>query len=240
MNLRKPVLVLLLIIVCPISYALEQAGGPDSKGMLVLYNDALLAEANKIGFAHLSSAGCSVIRRGNIDVRNVATDIAGRNTSKLNRVAFLQCNTMILANENSRRILLDNFTAHGNGIVVQGDFDYWDQQHEALNKEDERAYVIKLSYFNNLTSTRESEEDAVDGLALTRSEGWKREAKIFTTQAIGIPTPDAVGILYFASVANRTHFRDTNPDILEKIGNFNKTHLAEFEYIYATSVRRVN
>jgi len=50
-------------------------------------------------------------------------------------------------------------------------------------------------------------------------------------------TPDEVVVLYYDDPKSGDRFRKNNGDILEKIGAFNKSHLVDFAYFTASSMR---
>jgi len=44
-------------------------------------------------------------------------------------------------------------------------------------------------------------------------------------------------IIYYPQAQQGKKFRKNNPDILQKIGDFNKNHLTKFAYLFGTSTR---
>ena len=53
---------------------------------------------------------------------------------------------------------------------------------------------------------------------------------IAANRSMGMPTPDEVIILFYASAKQTYRFRKDNPDILKKVGALNKAHPDNYIY----------
>ncbi len=66
---------------------------------------------------------------------------------------------------------------------------------------------------------------------------YTNEAVMSVDRALGIPRPDDVTVLYYRLATDGKKFRDQNPAIMKRIGEFNKAHVDGFVYINGAAER---
>lgn len=193
-------------------------------GVLALYDStATQTERNS---ALLEEVGCRVWRTGTASV------LGSMELGEIDRFLFAECDSGLLEREDVRSRLQSQFRVNGNGLVFEGHFVRKEAQFASYEIARSRGYLAKISRFNNLHATRMSEEDAIDLEGASRKEPWHSEARIRVRNAIGIQTPDEVGLIYYESKQAMSDMRDNSPDLVDAIGAFNDRHLIEAAYFY--------
>ncbi len=193
----------------------------DTSGVLFAYSGKPLSLP--------SDHPCTLLRQGRVTEQRGAKALPS-----VGRFALLRCSD----GANGLLESLTGFVSDGQtsepSFLASGEFNRLEENRALPQDAIGRGYVIKLSYLNGETplTERERHEDSIDDLALTRASGWRREARIYVERATGIEPPDAVGVLYFPSSSDRSEFRETETDIVEEIGRFNRRHLRTYVYLY--------
>ena len=205
-------------------FSVSQAAAAQDSGLLILYNSDNTS-ANG-GLSRLAAMDCNVWRTGKIDPRGPM------NIGDVNKFALVDCETSLLEQEEKRVMLQSAFRKDSSGIVLEGNFIRKADTFAEDSVAKKRGYLIKISRFNNEIATRFSEEDKIDSDAALRPENWKGEARLRIHSAIGMPTPDEVGVIYYDTPEMMVAFRQASPDLVQRIGDFNKRHLQEQKYLY--------
>lgn len=177
------------------------------------------------GQTELTKLGCRVWRQGKMSTSGTMT------IGAVDRFILAQCKKSVLAKEESRGMLQSRFRKDQVGLILEGNFIRKELNFADTNTAQSRGYLIKISRFNNLHSERDSEENNIDSTANKRTEKWKTEARIRVHHAVGIATPDEVGVIYYASPKMMNEFVKNSPDLVDEIGSFNRRHLIEAKYL---------
>ncbi len=150
---------------------------------------------------------------------------------EVNRFILANCQNSILAVERYRKTLQSKFHQNDNGLLIEGSFIRKEPVFAKSKAAKDRGYLIKISRFNNLFAGRESEEKEIDDEAGKRAENWKSEVRLRVHHAIGMSTPDEVGVIYYANKKMMSQFVKNSPDLVDAIRSFNKRHLVEASYL---------
>ncbi len=180
----------------------------------------------------LMKQNCHLRREGNIADTKGKLDI-----NQPNRFLLLMCDSVLLKSNTTRALLnpLKNVTNHL--VLFEGELTLSETMEPAPVGKD-RSYIFKMSYYNNLNpDQRDNDFARIDQLKSQRPNHYKSEASIHVSRAIGITTPDEIAIIYYPQPQQGKQFRKDNPDILQKIGDFNEDHLTQFAYSFGTSTR---
>lgn len=222
--LKRTGVTLLLTLAAPIVMA-------GNIGVLVLYKDGGSAQHDGILQQVSSNAekvNCTVQRQGAIEDTQGGLDI-----EEPNYFLLVQCEKSLLKNGSSE--LFSPLSGPvGNLVIAEGPMLQFGKfsRSEAVK---DRAYIIKLSQYNNVhPSKREADFMTIDKLVDKRVHRYRSEAFIHVTRAQGMVRPDEVVVLYYDTPDDGNQFRKNNPDILNKIGQFNDEHLLEYSYFSGT------
>lgn len=173
----------------------------------------------------LQGLGCELRRKGMIANEQGDIDI-----DEPNHFAILACDSSLLQDANKRIGLEKAITNAKTIALLEGrlmDFPI----STASNSLSSRNYILKISHYNNKnTNKREQDLTQLNQLVHSRPNRYKTEAFIEVTNAMGMPTPDEVVVLYYDRVADGEHFRKNNPDIMKRVGAFNDDHINDYIY----------
>lgn len=206
-----------------------------SFGLFVMYKVGdmpkyrrLLAELEE----DLGNRGCSVSIEG--PIKGGQGDIQ---VQPPNRFIQIRCKRPLLRDRSGRAVVLKIRRAAANLIALEGPLTLRSVGQSASSRQ-ARSYIFKVSHYNNLEPNhRDSEPPAINRLAASRPDSWREVGAIAVTHAIGMRRPDEVVILFYDGQEQAKRFRKNNPDILKRIGAFNKRHLINFIYYFASSDR---
>ena len=183
---------------------------------------ALLPVGAEVPQAAAAEIGCTALRSGTITKAQGPMKVGDPGG-----FALLACDRPILHDAGRR----DRF---GPAVALfEGDF-----AHLADAWEDPagRQYILKLSRYNNADiGGREGDLAAIGKQAKDREDHWVTEAFVNVDDAVGLPTPDEVVVLYYQSADKAEAFRSGNKDILAAVGAFNRAHLTDFVYLTGTA-----
>ena len=179
----------------------------------------------KIDKQKISDLDCHVRRIGIIVGENGDINIA-----KPNRFIFLACAGSLLSDSAKRNLLTSLISNSKMVAILEG----------ALNDAPglkgagavaERHYILKVSHYNNRdTDARERDLARIMAAVKPKANRFIDESFIAVNRTLGMPTLDEVVILFYGSPKSSKQFQKSNPDILTKIGAFNKAHLNDFIY----------
>jgi len=172
-----------------------------------------------------SRLGCMIRHTGIIAAAQGEIGLA-----KPNQFVFLACDKALLGNSKNRNALsmivkngknlallegsLMDFPIAGGASAVPG-----------------RQYILKISHYNNKNADkRDTELNQLTKEAGALADTYVTESFIAVNEAIGLPTPDEVVILYYDTPEAGDRFRKNNGDLLKKIGKFNQDHLVDAVY----------
>lgn len=209
------------------SFAAAASQGRD-QGMLLLHSQAQNKALDE-ALPHLEDQGCTLWRRG-----SVAGTQGNLGIGAPDRFVLLACTSEVLDSARHRQVLAPILGAGKDVRAVEGPILYRKGDETERATEDKRAYVLKISHYNNLDPDgRDRALDKINALAAERVDAWKTEAFVAGLRAVGMTTPDEVVVIHYDDPQQGERFRRRNPDILEQIGAFNRKHLSEFTYISA-------
>ena len=206
-----------------------------SKGVLALINTDDTADYDsKLGSfeTKINAQGCEILREGPILAED--GDIG---LDQPNRFIYMTCTSSLLDHTDGRALISELNQDLEYMIAVEGT----SILHDKISFEKTataRSYILKISHYNNGNPVqRDGDLSTLEDLVHPRINTYKTEAFVGITKAYGIPTPDEAVIIYYDSPDAGNRFRENNPDILEKIANFNDKHLNDFIYYVAQSRR---
>jgi hypothetical protein len=155
---------------------------------------------------------------------------------KAERFLLLQCETPLLRDRAGRAALQPLRGNVTEWVVAEGDLMLLDGFSAQIDPD--RAYVLKLSRYNNSDPDgRDHDLSALGRDAASRAHAYRNEAVIAVSRAWGMVTPDEVTVLYYESPAEGKIFREHNGDLMKKIGQFNEAHLADYVYLNGSVAR---
>lgn len=199
-----------------------------NRAMLLLHAEAQDAAVDA-ALPDLAARGCNQWRRGAVAGMQGNLDIGAPA-----RFVLFACRAEILHNAERRQALAAVLAAGKDAIAVEGPLVLGGPDATGPGAPGGRAYVLKISRYNNTDpDRRDSDLDSIDKQAAGRADAWKMEAQVAGLRAVGMPTPDEVVVIHYDDAAQGERFRQQNPDILKRIGAFNRRHLIEFTYISA-------
>lgn len=205
------------------SLSMSAATTAQSEGLLVVFNDT--TNSLQAGKDKLEAKDCKVWRKGSMTARG------SMDLGRVNRFILADCENSLLESEADRIDLQQSFRSGRNGIVLEGDFIRKEVPFADTETAKTRGYLVKISRFNNEIPDRFSEEDKIDADGKLRDESWTGEARLRIKSAIGMPTPDEVGVIYYETKTSMQDFVGANPDIVDRITEFNQRHLIENSYL---------
>ncbi len=178
------------------------------------------------------SLGCQVRHKGVIAAEDGDIDI-----DTPNRFIFLACDGSILADP-VKRGLLNKLGLKGNPLaILEGELTDMPTP-PATGAVADRQYILKVSHYNNKdTDGRERDLGQLGQAAQSLPDTYITESFIGVNRALGMQTPDEVVVLYYDNPAQGGRFRKNNPDILEKVGDFNDSHLDDYIYYVGKAIR---
>ncbi len=206
-----------------------------SHGVLALLQvrDTASYDNQLSGFEEKTQAmDCSILREGPV----VAED-GDINLDQPNRFIYLDCQVPLLGTPSGRNLITELGRGSAYVAAMEGTKLFHDTA--PLSKQaGERAYILKVSHYNNSNpNKRDQDLSSLGEIVLPRADAYQQEAFIGVTQAYGMETPDEAVVLYYDDVGAGDRFRDNNPDILDKIVDFNDSHLTNYIYYFAQSRR---
>lgn len=177
--------------------------------------------------AATAPSGCTVRRQGELSGTRGPLSLP-----EVNRFLLLQCESKVLA---SGQGALEPLAQQKEFVLLEGEARFAEEDASAVA---ERSYVVKLSRFNDgPPDVREKALASIGRDVAARSHAYQDEAVIEVDRAWGIPTPDDVTVLFYRSSADGKAFREQNPDIMKRIGEFNEAHVEAFAYAGGTAER---
>ncbi len=183
------------------------------------------SDAANIDNQKISDLNCQVRRKGIIVGENGDINIA-----KPNRFIFLACAGSLLSDAAKRNVLTSLISNSKMVAILEGALNDAPGLKGASAVAD-RHYILKVSHYNNRnTDARERDLARIMAAVQPKADRFIDEASIVVNRSLGIPTPNEVVILFYASPKMGNQFRKNNPDVLNKIGAFNKAHLNDFIY----------
>jgi len=200
-------------------------------GLLALYSASDEAQATIA--AGLQSAlralGCRISLMGPVGDANGPLDI-----DDPDHFALIACNGPVLGNADKRDDLNTLLRDAKNLRLLEGNALY--TEHNNQSTPGKRAYVIKISHYNNDDpSKRDADLAAIDERVLQSSGRYQNELFIDVARAQGMERPDEVVVLFYDTPQAGDAFRDSNGAILKMIGGFNQAHITRFTYVSGQS-----
>ncbi|MBS9716476.1 hypothetical protein ACFFUT_15755 [Pseudohalocynthiibacter aestuariivivens] len=193
---------------------------------------SLLKDGDTLEMSAIENLKCSLEREGNIMMQQGNLDL-----ELPNRFAILSCEQPILQISGSRAQLADLYPGAQEIAVFEGRL-VWNPEDDASSSVADRQYILKLSHYNNTDpDQRYGDQVALSAAGSTREDHWATEGFLSVHSARGIPTPDEIVVIHYDSPEAGDRFRDTNQDILEQVGAFNRAHLTEFTYLIGSANR---
>lgn len=173
----------------------------------------------------VAGLGCSIRHTGIIAAVQGEIGLA-----KPNQFVFLACDKALLGSSQNRTALREVVKNGKNLAVLEGnltDFPLADGAGDVPA----RQYILKVSHYNNKDADkRDAELNQLTEEAGALADTYVTESFIGVNQALGLPTPDEVVILYYNSDEEGGRFRKNNGGLLKKIGKFNQDHLVDAAY----------
>lgn len=196
-------------------------------GLFQVENQNQYAHALQIFKTSLSERACNVSRQGMI-----ADEAGDINTEQPNRFLILACDGSVISKEEGRSIFNSLSAASENTVILEGALAAFPED-DSGSKLSERAYILKVSHYNNVSpDIRDNDLDVLRNETLKVADRYRRDMFVDVDRAMGMETPDEVALLYYDTPAQGKIFRENNPEIIEKVGNFNKTHLNDYIYYF--------
>lgn len=222
---RASAVVAALMMFLSASSALSQDRG---RAMLLLHAEAQRAEVDA-ALPDLADQGCSPWRHGAVAGTQGNLDIGAPE-----RFVLFACQADVLDSIRHRQVLASIIAADKGAIAIEGRLLHRRADECESDASDARAYVFKLSRYNNIDpDARDRDLNGINTTAAARPDAWQTEAMVAGLRAVGMPTPDEVVVIHYDDAAQGERFRKRNPDILKRIGAFNRRHLRDFTYISA-------
>lgn len=153
-----------------------------------------------------------------------------------NKFVFLQCENSLLGMQD-KRLALNQLVENGQSLaILEGNLVDFPASKNPGQISD-RQYVLKISYYNNRDANkRDSDLEKLTTEAVELPDTYVTESFIGVNEALGMPTPDEVVVLYYDDAKKGERFRKNNGPLLQKIGAFNKTHLLSVVYYVGSAV----
>ena len=190
-----------------------------------------VAYAGALDALDSAAPGCAIRRHG-----KVAGTRGPLALPALDRFLLLRCEASLLGDP-AGLAALETLAPRGSELVVlEGGARWSEDPPDAAVAE--RAYVIKLSRFNEAEpDAREADLAALGEDVAERPHAYVNEAVISVARSRGVDGTDDVTVLYYDSPDDAKAFREQNPDLMERIGAFNKTHVTDFVYVNGVAER---
>jgi len=179
----------------------------------------------------LNELGCIVLREGK--------SFGGQGNYQLqprNSFFILKCEHSFLAQKLAQPMIENLNNKTDNLVLLEGP----DSQpnKSSIDPGTKRSYIFKLSDYNNVSpAQRDLDLAQLNTSARSVKHHYMTEAFIRVHDAYGIERPDELVVIYYSSAENGQKFREDNPDLMENISQFNRSHLTRFSYISAESSR---
>ncbi|MEH6630673.1 MAG: hypothetical protein V7776_07600 [Halopseudomonas aestusnigri] len=178
------------------------------------------------------SMNCAILREGPVVAEDGDIDL-----DQPNRFIYFDCETSLLGSSIGRDFLADLGKGSDYIAAMEGTPFFQDTASFKRNA-GERSYILKVSHYNNSNPKKRDLDLAHLGETVQpRADAYQLETFVGTTQAYGMPTPDEAVVLYYDNAAAGDRFRDNNPDVLNKVIDFNDKHLTDYIYYFAQSRR---
>ena len=173
----------------------------------------------------ISDLGCLITLKGGIG--EAKGDIG---LEQPNQFVLLICENPVLGEVGKRRVL-NGLMSSGKALaLLEGDHRYFPDANRVGAVAD-RQYILKISHYNNHdVDGRDRDLDRLNREAGAIAGTYMTDSFLAVNRATGLPTPDEVVVIYYDNAEAGDRFRDNNPEILQKIGKFNKTHLVDTVY----------
>ena len=180
----------------------------------------------------LKALGCIVLREGK--------SFGGQGNYQLqptNSFFVLTCEQSFLTQKSAQSVITTLNDETHNLVLLEG----LDSQTSKLPSTDtgtNRSYIFKLGHYNNISpSQRDLDLAKLNTSAQSVEHHYMTEAFIRVHDAYGMERPDELVVIYYNSADDGQKFRNNNPELMGKIGQFNNDHLTRFSYIAAESNR---
>ncbi|WP_419905826.1 hypothetical protein [Kiloniella sp.] len=226
-------------IFCTLSFSFLNSGlaisETPSHGVLALLdvNDTVRYDNQLSNFEEKAqSMNCTILREGPVVAEDGDIDL-----DQPNRFIYFDCKTSLLGSPDGRDFLAD--LGKGSDYIAAMEGTPFFQDTVSFKKQaGERSYILKVSHYNNSNPTKRDLDLAHLGETVRpRDDAYQLESFLGTTQAYGMTTPDEAVVLYYDTTAAGDRFRDNNPDVLDKVVDFNDKHLTDYIYYIAQSRR---
>ncbi|WP_299372432.1 hypothetical protein [uncultured Kiloniella sp.] len=206
-----------------------------NKGVLALINtnDTAAYDSKLEHFeTKVNTQGCNILREGPVLAEDGDIDL-----DQPNRFIYMACTSSLLGRPDGRALISELNQGIEYAVAVEGVSILHDDT-SFKKTATARSYILKVSHYNNTAPTqRDQDLTTLGALVRPRSDTYKTEAFVGVSQAYGMPTPDEAVVIYYDSPDAGDRFRKNNPDILEKVVDFNDKHLNDFVYYVAQSRR---
>ncbi|MGI9590674.1 MAG: hypothetical protein ACR2P8_04845 [Myxococcota bacterium] len=186
------------------------------------------AHAGALDALGSAASGCAIRRQG-----KVAGTRGPLALPEPNRFLLLRCQSSLLEDPAG----LAAIEGLGGELVLLEGSALWSGDEPDASVA-ERAYVIKLSRFNEeAPGAREADLAAIGRDVSQRPHAYVNEAVISVARSRGADGTDDVTVLYYRRPSDGKAFRQQNPDLMKRIGAFNETHVADFVYVNGVAER---
>lgn len=175
----------------------------------------------------LPQRACKVARQGMIADGAGDIDIA-----QPNRFLILACENSQINKKEGRSTFASLSAASENTVILEGALAAFpeDNSPSAIS---ERAYILKISHYNNdAPDMRDHDLNTLRKDTLKVADRYRRDVFVDVDRAVGMETPDEVALIFYDNPTQGERFRENNPEILEKVGAFNKNHLNDHIYYF--------
>lgn len=182
-------------------------------------------QAANIDNKKVDELGCEIRRIGIIAAAQGKIDLA-----QPNQFVFLACDAALLNSPENRNALSLIIQGGKRLAILEGNLtDLPDAKRSSAISG--RQYILKISNYNNKDANkRDSDLNELSQEAAQLPDTYVTESFIGVNEALGLPTPDEVVILFYDNPEAGDRFRKNNGDLLQKIGRFNQAHLVDAVY----------
>lgn len=200
-------------------------------GLFQVENQEKYSKSIKTLETQLSQHDCRMSRHG------IIADEAGDiDIEQPNRFLILACKESVVGKGNWGTIFEPISSASNSSVILEGLLTIFPEDNSPSDITD-RAYILKVSHYNNESPVgRERDLKTLRNETLKVADRYRRDIFIDIDRAIGMETPDEVALIYYENPEQGDKFRENNPDILEKVGAFNKTHLNDHVYYFGMAI----
>lgn len=161
----------------------------------------------------VNDLGCEIRRSGIIAAAQGNIELA-----QPNQFVFLACDAALLSNPENRNALSSIVQGGERLAVLEGSLSNFPDT-DRPSAVSVRQYILKISHYNNKDANkRDLDLDDLSREAAQLPDTYVTESFISVNEALGLPTPDEVVILFYDSPETGDRFRKNNGGLLQKIG----------------------